>query len=187
MTEKKARISAIAAIGKDTRAICEDGHLMWHIPEDMKRLRSLTLGHVLVMGRKTYDSIGHPLKGRVNIIVTRNNDYLPKIPADFINETVVVCHSIEGALEKAEELEQPKEAGKEREIFIFGGGEIYAAALAQTERLYLTLVEDAKKGTACFPDYGAEFTKVIEESERQFWESGNGPIPYHWIDLEREK
>lgn len=163
---KKPHISAIAAIGTN-RELGKDGALIWRTGDDMQHLKSLTMGHPLIMGRKTYDSIGKPLPGRTTIIITRN----PKLKC----EGCVVVHSLEEALAHAEEIEN-------EEIFIFGGADIYKEALPYTNRLYLTRfhAEDPEADTF-FPDYSA-FTRVVEKEHRQ-----DANLAYEWITLEREK
>jgi len=158
------RISQIAAIGRN-RGLGKDNDLIYRIDEDMRRFRSLTKGHVIVMGRKTFDSIpGAPLPNRVNIVVTRQKDWS--------REGVIVVPSIEEALEKAREAEQ-------EEVFVIGGGEIYAQALPFTDRLYLTIVDDERPADAFFPEYGA-FARVIEDEPHE--ENGT---KYRFVTLEK--
>lgn len=162
---KKPIISAIAAIGRN-RELGKRGDLVWRIPHDLGRLQRLTTGHVIIMGRKTYESIGKPLPNRTNIVVTRSGS--------FPDSRIFLASSVEEALAQARERER-------EEIFIFGGGEIYAQALPYTDRLYLTLVDATDPGAdTFFPDY-SEFTKVIETETRDH----NGLV-YAWLTLERE-
>lgn len=158
------RISAIAAISKN-RGLGKDGKLLFHIPSDFQRMKELTRGHPIIMGRKTYESIGRILPGRTNIIITHDNEYSVA--------GALVVGSFEEALEKAQEAE-----GSE-EVFIFGGGQIYKEALPDIERLYLTVVDKEVEADAFFPDY-KEFTKVIEKEERQDWD-----YPYSFLTLQR--
>lgn len=164
-----ARVSAIAAIGKN-RVLGKNNQLLWHIPDDLKRVRALTMGHPLVMGRKTFDSIiavrSSALPGRTSVVVTRD--------AAWAHPEAVVAHSIEEAIEKA------KGAPGAEEIFIFGGGQIYTEALPFTNKLYLTLIDDEKEGDSFFPAYEAEFTKKVFEESREFQ-----GLTYRWVDLER--
>jgi len=145
---EKARVSAIAAIGKN-RELGRGNELLWRIPEDLKRVKALTMGHPLIMGRRTYESIGKPLPGRTMIVVSRTQAEIPGC---------TVAPSIEAALEYAHGIEK-------EEIFIFGGAQIYEAALPYTDRLYLTLIdaEDAEADTF-FPDY-TEFSAVIKKEQ----------------------
>lgn len=163
-----SRVSAVAAIGRSTRALGRDGDLLWHLPEDMQRFKTLTLGHPVVMGRKTWDSLPEkyrPLPGRTNIVVTRSGD--------FAAEGAVVVRSIEEALDAA------RQAPGSEEICIIGGGEIYRLALPFTDRLYLTLIDDDAEGDTFFPEYD-EFTRVVEEESH----SESNPS-YTFITLER--
>lgn len=167
------RISIVVAMGAGrlhNRVIGKDNKLLWHIPDDLKRFKQLTLGHPVIMGRKTFESIvsilGKALPGRTNIVVTRDTDW------KF--DGVVVAHSLEDALTKAKEIDG-------EEIFIGGGSQIYAQALPYVDRLYLTLIDDDKEGDTLFPSYEKEFTKVISEESRDW----NG-LRYRWLDVERE-
>ena len=141
------------------------------------------MGHTLVMGRKSNESIGHPLKGRLHVIVTRDQNYAPTIPVGYENELVQISHSIDEALELAKKIETEKGVG-EKEVFIFGGGEIYNQTIAETDELYLTIVEsdeDEKRGTAFFPEYIRDFTE--ESREEHIWEGK----PFSWVNLKRNK
>jgi len=142
---------------------------MWPIPEDLKRFKRLTMGHPVIMGRKTFESIltalGKPLPGRTNVVITRDTNYAPA--------GAVVAHSLDEAIQKASEIDS-------EEIFIGGGAQIYEQALPATDRLYLTLIDDEKPGDAYFPQYEHLFTKKLAE------ESGeHDGLKYKWVDLER--
>lgn len=170
--EHRARISSVVAIGNGkvhNRVIGNGNGLLWHIPDDLKRFKQLTLGHPVIMGRKTFESIvailGKALPGRTNIVITRDTSW--SYP------DVVVAHSLEDALEKARTLDT-------EEIFIGGGGQIYEQALPIIDRLYLTLIEDDKEGDSFFPPYEHLFTKKLSEETREW----NG-LTYRWVDLER--
>lgn len=162
-------ISVIAAIGRN-RTLGKNNELLWRIPDDLKRFKELTLGHPVIMGRKTFESIlaslGKPLPGRTNIVVTRD--------ASWRKEGVITASSIEDAIEKA------KSAPGGEEIFIGGGGQIYAEALPFAQKLYLTVIEDEKDGDTFFPLYESVFMKVIFEEERE-----SEGLRYRWVDLER--
>jgi dihydrofolate reductase len=163
------RISIVVALGKNGathNSIGKDNKLLWHISEDLKRFKKITLGHPIIMGRKTFESIGHPLPERVNIIVTRNKSW----GADGVE----VRHSLEEALEYAKLLGS-------KEIFVCGGSEIYAQALPFVDRLYLTLIDDEKDADSFFPDW-SEFTKEIEREEKRDEKLG---VNYVWVTLER--
>lgn len=141
---KRPIISLIAAIGKN-RELGKDNKLLWHIPEDMKRFKNLTIGHVVIMGRKTYESIGKALPNRINIIVTKDKTY--QAP------DCLIAQSIDEAIEIAKTKEK-------EEIFIIGGGQIYAQSISYANRLYLTLINETCEADTFFPDY-SEFKKTI--------------------------
>lgn len=158
----------IALLGNN-RVIGHENKLLWHIPDDLKRFKTLTLGHPVIMGRKTFDSIltslGKPLPGRTNIVVTRNQVWA--------HEGVTVAHSLKEAVENAGTLDQ-------EEIFIIGGGQIYERALPLADRLYLTLIDDTKDGDSTFPPYEDIFTKITHKESHE-----HGSLHYTWIDLEK--
>lgn len=159
-------ISIIAAIGKN-RELGKDNRLLWHIPEDMKRFKELTTDNVVIMGRKTYDSLPDkykPLPKRVNIVVTRDQSYLP--------EGAFVAHSMEEAIEKAREFR--------KEIFIIGGAQIYELGMKYADRLYLTLVDkDYPFADAFFPAYPQFKTRVSEDM------GSSGEIQFKFVELKK--
>jgi dihydrofolate reductase len=166
----RPRVSAIAALGKKTRTIGERNNVPWDIPDDLKRFKRITRGHLVITGRKTFESIlsilGKPLPGRTNIVITRQTDY----GADG----AVVAPNVNNAIERAEELD-------EEEIFIIGGQQIYAQALPFIDRLYLTLVNSDKEGDTRFPAYENEFTRELEREEHET----DDDLSYTWVTLER--
>ena len=163
-------INIIAAIGQN-RELGASNDLLWHIPEDSKRFKNLTTGHPVIMGRKTFDSIPEkyrPLPNRTNIVITRDQ------AANF-GEGVLVANSLAEAIEKA------KTAEGTDEIFIGGGGQIYAEALPLADRLYLTTVEKTfPKADVFFPDYQNVFTKEISREQKQ-----GGQFQYNFLVLEK--
>lgn len=159
-TVNEPEIIAIAAIGKNTRAICSEQQLIWRIPDDLKRVQAITLGHPIIMGRKTYDSIGHPLKGRTNIVLTRDKTLKLK--------GCLVVHSLKEAISEAKKQDQEK-------IFIFGGAEIYKLAMPLTTKLLLTIVDSDKDGDSHFPEYLDNF----EEIDNRYGGVFDG-VKYHW-------
>ncbi len=167
----KPRISAVAALAEKSRALGKDNLLIWRIPEDMKRLRAMTMGHSLIMGRKTMDHLitvaGGALKGRTNIVVSRNKD--------LTSPGFIIVSSLEEAIEKAKQS-----PGGDEEIFLFGGAQLFTLALPIIDRLYLTIVKDDPEADAFFPDY-SEFTKVIEKSEDKKF----GDLTFYYLTLER--
>ena len=174
-----SKIAAVVAIGRN-REIGKDGKLLWRIPDDLKRFKQLTVGHPIILGRKTFESIvGHiagALPERTNIVITRDPDYQQGLTERAL-DGVLVAYSLEEAIAAAQ-----KEYGAE-EIHIGGGAEIYSQALPQIDKLYLTLIDDAAEvggADAFFPEYETEFTKKVFEEAREW----NG-LKYTWVDLER--
>lgn len=144
-------ISLIAAIGPN-RELGLNNKLLWHIPEDLARFKKITLGHPVIMGRKTYQSIGKPLPNRINIVVTHDQNF--KAPPE-----VKICNSLEEAITTAKQ----QAAG---EIFIIGGASIYQQAIPFADKLYLTVVKGTFKADTFFPDY-SPFKKVVFEEKHQ--------------------
>lgn len=142
-------LSLIVAM-TENRVIGVDNRLPWSIPEDLKRFKKITLGHPIVMGRKTYESIGKVLPGRTNIVITRERAYRV--------EGGAVCHSLEEALEWAR-----RSPGAD-EVFVIGGAEIFRIALPYATRLYLTEVKWPFEGDTYFPDFLEEdYREVTRE------------------------
>lgn len=169
----RATISIIAAVGSNNRTIGKTGALLWRISDDLKRFKWLTTGHPIIMGRKTFDSIGKALPDRANIVVTRN--------PDFKAEGVVVARSLEEAIRLAQTLAHAN--NKNREIFIVGGGEIYQQALPLCEKLLLTEVESDAEGDVFFPDWRkAGFTHEASRETRTDEKTG---LRYAWVTLSR--
>jgi dihydrofolate reductase len=139
-------ISMIAAIGKN-RALGLNNQLLWDIPEDIKHFRETTKGHPVIMGRKTFESIGRPLPNRTNIIISRNTGYQ--------QEGCITCTSLENAITEAKKQNS-------NEIFIIGGAQIYEQGMKLADKLYLTIVDDEPEADAFFPEYSA-FSKVLSK------------------------
>ena len=145
------KISIIAAIGSN-KELGKDNKLLWSIPEDMHHFKQITWGHPVVMGRKTYESIGKPLEGRTNIVLTKDRDFHP--------EGVFVTHSIPEAISLAE-------SRNATEIFFIGGGDVYHQAIRLADKIYLTVVEGKFEADTYFPDY-SEFKHVIVEKNGSY-------------------
>ena len=157
-------VSIVVAIAQNN-AIGKDNKLLWHLPKDLKHFKDITSGHTIIMGRKTYESVGKPLPNRRNIIITRKN-----ISIDGCE----VVNSIDQAL---------KLSASEDEIFIVGGAEIYNQALSLTDRIYLTIVHHEFDGDTYFPDIKDDIWK---ETERQDHEPDEKHLfPYSFITLDR--
>jgi dihydrofolate reductase len=165
------RISLIVAM-TENRVIGLDGTMPWHLSEDLKYFKRVTMGAPIVMGRKTFDSIGRSLPGRTNIIITRDINYEA--------EGVDVAHDLESSIEKAscEAANQGKD-----EIFVIGGAQIYALALANADRLYLTQIHQILAGDAYFPEIQTGEWREIERDARGP-ETPGGPA-YSFVVLER--
>lgn len=142
-------ISCIVALD-DERGIGRGGDVPWHISGDLQRLKAMTMGHPLIMGRTTHEAIGRPLPGRTNIIITHDCSYH--------SEGAVTVHSLEDALAVARILD-------DEEIFIFGGGAVYAEALPRVERLYLTIVPGTHQADTFFPEFEDAFSRVVHREE----------------------
>ena len=145
---KKPIISAIAAVGKN-RELGKSGKIPWYIPGELKHFKEITMGHPVIMGRKTHESIGRALPGRTNIVIARNPDYKA--------EGCVVVSLIEDAITEAKKHEK-------EEVFIIGGGEIYKLAWPYIDRLYLTIINKSFEADTFFPEY-SEFDKVISRKD----------------------
>jgi len=144
----RPRISLIVAVARNG-VIGKDGKLPWHLPEDLKRFKALTMGHHLIMGRKTWESIGRPLPGRTSVVVTRQSNY--SAPG------ALVTHSLAAAIEACQ---------GDDEIFVIGGAETYREALPRADRVYLTEVLADYAGDTWFPELGGEWHEVSREPHR---------------------
>ena len=155
-------ISLIVAMASN-RVIGHQGDIPWKIPGEQKMFKEITLGHVVIMGRKTYESLACPLPGRTNIVVTRQSDY--KVPG------CIIVHDLAGAIESC-----PK---NESEAFIIGGGLLYHEALRLADRIYLTLLPREIPGDTYFPE--------IPEAEFEITKSEfiDGVEPYHFYIYQR--
>jgi dihydrofolate reductase len=160
-------ISIIAAMDED-RIIGRDGALPWHLPADLRRFKQLTVGHAIIMGRKTWESIGRVLPERLMIVVSRQRGFQP----DNVH--------VAGSLDEACRLARAQEKG---EVFVIGGTEIYRQALPLADRMYLTRVHAHVGGDAYFPSFDPDRWTLIE-SERH---EATGPHDYAftWQVFER--
>ena len=184
----------------EKRGIGKNNDLLFRIPEDFKRMKALTSGHPIIMGRKTFESIGRPLPNRTNIIVTRDTSYKKEGTIvvhslkEAIKKSAFYCHPELGSGSRSSRTEMPKSVrqaqdpeciegrvrhDKRCEVFIFGGGQIFAEALPLVDKLYLTIVDGNFDADTFFPDY-PEFKKVVFEQK-----GNSGDYIYRFIDLER--
>lgn len=158
-------ISIIAAVAENG-TIGNRNALLWHISEDMRRFRSITTGHPVVMGRKTFESLGRPLPNRANIVITHG---------DTPFEGCTTVHS----LEEAVAMFRPEE-----EIFIIGGAQIYAQALPIADRMYLTVIHRAYEGDTAFPDWDA--SQWVATHETHFDRGVQFEYPFSFVDYRRK-
>jgi dihydrofolate reductase len=145
------RITLIAAVAEN-RVIGRGNALPWHLPADLARFKRRTEGHVVIMGRRTFESVGQPLPHRRSIVVTRKHDYHPV--------GVEIAHSLDEAIERGRETER-------EEIFILGGAEIYALALPDVDRMELTIVHAEVPGDTFFPECDLSEWTLIEDERHE--------------------
>ena len=142
-------ITVIAAVAKN-RALGKNNQLIWHLPADLKRFKQVTLGHHIIMGRKTFESLGKPLPNRTTIIITRNKDYK--------QEGCIVVNSLSDAIEASKVDENP---------YILGGAEIYKQALEIADKLDLTLVHHSFEADVFFPEIDSSIWHVKEKIDNK--------------------
>lgn len=157
-------VSAIVAVSTNN-AIGKNNQLLWHLPADLKHFKQITTGHTVIMGRKTFDSVGKPLPNRRNIIVTRQTIQI---------EGCEVVSSVEAALALC---------ASEEEVFIVGGAEIYRLAMPLTNRIYLTRVHKDFEADTFFPEIDENDWKITSQEDFDADEKNN--IPYSYITLDR--
>ena len=157
-------VTIVVAIAEN-HAIGKDNKLLWYLPNDLKHFKTITTGHTVIMGRKTYESVGKPLPNRRNIIITRQNITI---------EGCEVVNSIEAALDLC---------CHENEVFIVGGAEIYRQALPLTNRIYLTIVHQEFEADSFFPAIVAIDWKEVYREDHE--PDNKNLIPYSFITFER--
>lgn len=159
--------SAIVAMDEQ-RAIGKNNQLLWHLPADLKHFKELTTGHAILMGRKTYESIGRPLPNRTNIILTH--------VSNFIAPGCVIVNSLQDLIDS-------NLSDQQKELFIIGGAQIYQQLLPYTQRIYLTLVHHTFDGDVFFPALNPEEWQETARAEHQPDEKN--AYAYTFITLER--
>ncbi len=164
-------LSIIVAMANN-RAIGKDNQLLWYLPEDLKYFKRITMGKPMIMGRKTFESIGRPLPGRLNIVVTRQKDWQ--------HEGVRVVNSIDDAMRLADA--QAMIDGID-EVMMIGGAQLYEAALPVADKMYLTRVDADIDGDAFFPVIDP--AKWVEVSRESFSSSETNPYDYAFCVLQR--
>jgi dihydrofolate reductase len=163
---KKPIISLIAAMANG-RVIGKDNQMPWHLPADLKHFKAVTLGKPVVMGRKTFESIGKPLPGRKNIIISRNKHY----QADGCD----VVSSLDDALNLVANVE---------EVMIIGGGFLYQQTLPLANKLYLTFIDLSVEGDTEFPAF--EHLALVEVSREKFKADEKNPYDYEFVEYKVE-
>jgi dihydrofolate reductase len=158
----------IAALSSNG-VIGRDGTVPWRLSTDLKRLKALTMGHHVIMGRKTFETLPRPLPGRTNVVITRSADYTP--------EGAVVVHSLEDAIRLA------ADAG-DTEPFIVGGAEIYDLAMHRADRMYLTRVHAEVEGDTVFPDFDDVSEWRLTDAEH-FEADEKNQYPYSFLTYDR--
>lgn len=171
---KPTELVLIAALARD-RVIGKDNRLLWHLPEDMKHFKSLTQGHPVIMGRKTWESLPEkfrPLPGRANIVVTRNPEY------------VAAGATVVASLEDARRVSAGVGVGATAQ-FVIGGAEIYALALPLADRMELTEIDATFDGDAWFPPW-QEDDWIVTQREPRRYEHANESFDYAFVSLRRK-
>ena len=163
------RLSILVAMAKN-RAIGKNNALPWHLSADLKHFRALTMGHPIIMGRKTYESIGRPLPGRTNIIMTRQKGYQV--------EGAITVNSVDDALKVCQEG-----VDGNSEVFLIGGAELYRRTLRLCHRIYVTEIQQDFDGDTFFPEFDIEEWQEISR-EKHF--SEDDKLEYHFVMLDRK-
>lgn len=157
----------------NNRTIGRNNALPWHLPEDMKYFKRVTMGKPIIMGRKTWESIGRPLPGRTNIVITRDRN--------FHADGIKIVHTLDEAIALAEKISFIDGA---EEVVVIGGAEIYALSLPKADRLYMTQVHADVEGDAHFPEFNInEWREIARENHNS---SETNPYPYSFLILERK-
>lgn len=164
------RLSILVAMARN-RVIGQNNKLPWHLPADLKHFKFLTMSHTIVMGRKTYESIGRPLPGRTNIIITRQTSF--EAPG------AMVVNSIEDALQICEETSH-----QTSEHFIIGGEKIYQQTLQLCQRMYITEIQKDFEGDAFFPNFNLDdWHETVREKH---FSNDEDRLEYHFVTLDRK-
>ena len=163
---KRAQLALVVAMAQN-RTIGINNTLPWRIPEDLKHFKALTMGHHMIMGRKTFDSIGKPLPGRTTVVVTRDRN--------LQIEGCVMAHSLDEALAAC--------AGDEK-IFVVGGAELYQQALPLVDTLYITEIRQDVEGDAHFPEFNGDAWQEVSRDIRH--QETPQPLEYHFVTYRRK-
>ena len=160
------RLSIIAALSSNN-VIGRDNDLPWHQSADLKRLKTLTMGHHMIMGRRTYESVGRPLPGRTFVVITRDRS--------FAAEGVKIVHSLEDAIQVAVPDDEP---------FIAGGAQIFEQAIHRADRMYLTRIHAELEGDTYFPDFDDVTEWQLTDAEH-FDADEKNDYPYSFLTYDR--
>lgn len=161
MTPQKEKMVSIVVAASINGTIGKDNKLPWHLPDDLKRFRKITEGGVVIMGRNTFESIGRPLPGRDNIVLSRSAEKIPGVEvADSLDRAFVLA------------------ATKHKEVFIIGGADVYRQSIARVNRIYLTEIQWEFEGDSSFHFSRDQFRVVSRESVSQ-------PMPHEYLVFER--
>jgi len=167
------RKALIVAMSRN-RVIGRNNKLPWYLPGDLRYFKQVTMGKPILMGRKTWDSIGRPLPGRLNVVITRDENWMA--PAGVARD-----HSLEQALIRAEAHAELEDGD---EVMIIGGGQIFQEALPLVDRMYVTLVHDDIEGDAFFPEI--DWNAWEELGREDFQAADNNPYDYSFVVYERK-
>jgi dihydrofolate reductase len=151
---KKIVISAVAKNGVIGRS---NGEMPWHVKEEFQHFKNTTLGFPILMGRKSFDTLGKPLKGRLNVVITNNPDY--KVPF----EEVKIFHTLQNAVDYFESLKQDK-------IFIIGGGQIYKQAISFADEMIISIMDFEAQGDVLFPEFDKSEWNILKKDKREQFE-----------------
>lgn len=168
----KTQLVAVVAMASN-RVIGDGEDLLWHLPGDLRRVKELTMGCPLIMGRKTWDSIGRPLPGRASIVMTRDSNWQA--------EGAITASDLEDALAKGAQWLADQKTGETRQI-LFGGGQIYELGLAHCDVIEMTEVDLAPEGPACFPSID---TAIWQEVSKQEVEAADEVPAHRFLRYER--
>jgi dihydrofolate reductase len=160
------KIILVAAYAQN-RVIGKNNELVWRLPNDFKHFKDLTMGHPMIMGRKTFESLGKPLPGRTSIIITRDRQYQ--------QEGCIVVHSLEEGIAEARQLDE--------EIYIIGGSQIYEQALPLATKMYLTEVKASPEGDAFFPQFSTDLWQ--ETARKSFQKDDKHDYDFDFVTWER--
>ncbi len=161
-----SKLSLIVAMAKN-RTIGINNTLPWRCPEDLKHFKALTMGHHMIMGRKTFDSIGKPLPGRTTVVVTRNND--------LEVDGCLVAHSLKEAIAMC---------AQDAETFIVGGAELYRQSISLADTMYVTEIQQDVAGDAHFPEFDKSVWKETSREMRQ--QETPQPLEFHFVTYHRK-